>query len=220
MSEAAQSGAHEAGEPVPTSRRGAIVLCGGSSRRMGRDKASLPFGGASLLAQTVCLIRPCVAQVVVVARSTAQQLPEDVKKLGIAIACDRRPGNGPLEAVAAGWAALPTDTAAALVCGCDTPLVRSALVERLFRRVTGFDAVVPMVGERVHPLLAVYARQSRPFVHQCLQQDKRSMRDLLQRIRVCWLKEHELREVDRELESFVNVNDEASYQRALRLVGL
>ena len=46
------------------------------------------------------------------------------------------------------------------------------------------------------------------------------MRDLLQRIRVCWLKEHELREVDRELESFVNVNDEASYQRALRLGGL
>ncbi len=51
------------------SRRGALILCGGGSRRMGRDKASLPFGGETMLARTMRLVAESVPreQIVLVA---------------------------------------------------------------------------------------------------------------------------------------------------------
>ena len=53
----------------------AIVLCGGRSTRMGRDKGSLPFGGEILLARVVRIVRQAVDDVVVVARE-GQTLPD------------------------------------------------------------------------------------------------------------------------------------------------
>jgi molybdopterin-guanine dinucleotide biosynthesis protein A len=46
----------------------AIVLCGGQSSRMGRDKASLPFGDETLLTRVIRLVSTVADDVVVVAR--------------------------------------------------------------------------------------------------------------------------------------------------------
>ncbi len=55
-------------------RRGALVLCGGRSTRMGRDKASLPFGEETMLERVVHRLEDHVAEIVVVARP-GQDLP-------------------------------------------------------------------------------------------------------------------------------------------------
>ena len=46
--------------------RGAVILCGGRSTRMGRDKATLPFGDATLLERVVAILQPLVDEVTVV----------------------------------------------------------------------------------------------------------------------------------------------------------
>ena len=55
--------------------RGAVVLCGGRSTRMGRDKATLPFGGETLLQRVVGIVQSIVDDVTVVGRRD-QALPE------------------------------------------------------------------------------------------------------------------------------------------------
>ena len=55
-----------------------IVLCGGRSKRMGRDKWSLPFGDENLLERTVRVVLGAVSEVVVVARE-GQEIEGDYK---------------------------------------------------------------------------------------------------------------------------------------------
>ena len=57
-------------------RRAAVVLCGGHSRRMGRDKAWLPFGEVTLLEHVAERVAPLVDELVVVARA-GQRVPGD-----------------------------------------------------------------------------------------------------------------------------------------------
>ena len=63
---------------------GAVVLCGGASRRMGRDKASLPFGDETLLDRIVRIVTPCVDEVRLVAREGQVLLVTDATGAGLA----------------------------------------------------------------------------------------------------------------------------------------
>ena len=84
-------------------RRGAIVLCGGKSTRMGLPKATMPFGDELMLTRVLRLLDPLVARIVVVAASGQElpPLPENVRLIR-----DRRPDRGPLEGLAAGLSAI------------------------------------------------------------------------------------------------------------------
>ena len=58
-------------------QKGAIVLCGGKSSRMGRDKATLPFGPEQMLERVVRLVSQVAhPNNVVVVSAKEQQLPE------------------------------------------------------------------------------------------------------------------------------------------------
>lgn len=88
------------------------MLCGGRSTRMGRDKATLPFGDECMLQRVVRLLTEVVdpGHMVVVAasRQTLPSLPQ-----GICITRDEHEARGPLEGLAAGLRVLHPDVDAA-----------------------------------------------------------------------------------------------------------
>src|SRR3954470_12815150 len=82
-------------------RTGAIILCGGKSSRMGRDKASLPFGSETMLQRVVRLIGEVVpAETTVVVASATQELPPLPPR--IRIVRDEQAYRGPLAGLAVG----------------------------------------------------------------------------------------------------------------------
>src|SRR5438045_459856 len=89
---------------------GGIVLCGGQSRRMGRPKATLPFGPELLLPRVLRLLCQAVDPIVVVA-APEQDLPNLPDET--IIVRDEEKGRGPLQGLAAGLAALHGIAAAA-----------------------------------------------------------------------------------------------------------
>src|SRR5215475_5887673 len=97
---------------------GGVVLCGGQSRRMGRPKAWLPFGGELMLPRVVRLLGEAVAPLVVVAApgQDVPPLPTDVE-----IVRDPERGRGPLLGLAAGLAALRGRADVAYLSSCDAP---------------------------------------------------------------------------------------------------
>jgi molybdenum cofactor guanylyltransferase len=190
----------------------AIVLCGGRSRRMGRDKASLPFGSETLLARVARLVGEVAADVVLVARE-GQELPE-----GFEAVRDPAEGLGPLAGIAVGLGAVRGDRA--LVVACDMPLLRAGLARRLFELSEGVEACVPVVGGYPVPTCAVYARSAAMHARELLARGERRPRAFLEGLRARYVAEGELRDVDPELLSFLDCDDEESYRKALRAAGL
>ncbi|MDH3519100.1 MAG: molybdenum cofactor guanylyltransferase [Myxococcales bacterium] len=125
-----------------------IVLCGGRSSRMGRDKAWLPWRDRPLVAHVVEILRQVVGEVIVVA-SKDHGLPP----LAACVVRDRAPGLGPLAGIREGLAHLRGDLA--FVCATDAPFITPRYVEAML----AFGcAAAPDVDGYVQTLSAVYPK--------------------------------------------------------------
>ncbi len=187
----------------PRHRANAIVLAGGSSTRMGHDKATLPWHGGSLLAHIVGILRPRCDGVFVGGGQGTDDLDP-----AIPIVPDRQPGQGPLMGLASCLAA--SDRELNLVVGCDMPQLDAHYLDRLLAATTpDIDAVVPRQADgRWEPLLAVY-RRSRvlPVVERGLTGGTRRLRTILPNLRIA--------AVEAPTGWYRNLNTPADYRAAL-----
>ena len=195
---------------------GAIILCGGRSSRMDVDKALLPIGNETMLERTVRIVRSIVTRQVVVVAAADQQLPSH----GVTVLRDSTAYEGPLAAIACGFAALAPDTTAAFVTGCDTPLLKPAIIEFLFNQLGDKEAVVPQDGERLYPLCAVYRTELLSRMDHQIATGERSMHQFIQQLDARLIPLENLRVVDADLFSFKNVNSREDYLSVLEVAGL
>jgi molybdopterin-guanine dinucleotide biosynthesis protein A len=190
----------------------AIVLCGGRSTRMGRDKLSLPFGTETMLARVLRTVRQVVPDVVLVARE-GQALPA-----GLEAVRDPAEGLGPVAAIATGLSSLNADRAIAVAC--DMPLLRPAVLRRLLDLAEGWDACVPVVDGFAVPTCAVYRCAIGAVARDLVAARELRPAALLERVNTRYVEAADLREVDPALESFRDCNTPERYRGALRLAGL
>jgi molybdopterin-guanine dinucleotide biosynthesis protein A len=199
-------------------RRGALILCGGKSSRMGRDKATLPFGPELMLERVVRLVGEVVpAENIVVVAAPEQHLPPLPQAVGVAHDSDAF--RGPLAGLATGLRALGGRADAAYATGCDVPLLAPAFVERMFALLGDADVAVPRDGEFHHPLAAVYRTSVLAEVERLLAADRLRPRFLFDVVRTREVPVDELRSADPHLWTLRNLNAEADYRAALADAG-
>lgn len=196
-------------------RAGGIVLAGGRSRRMGRSKAALPIGGATMLASVLAALRqglPAGAPLVVVAAPDLPlpQLPSDVQ-----VATDVVADQGPLRGLESGLAALALVADVAYVSSCDAPLLRPSFVARMLELSRGWDIAVPVTDGRPHPMAAVYGVGLLGLVRELLAAGDRRPASLFERARTRRVEVADLSGADPALDSLRNVNTPEDYD-ALR----
>ena len=191
-------------------RRGALVLCGGESSRMGRDKASLPFGDEALLQRVVRIVSPAVQEVVVVARP-GQELPALPR--AVRVTRDEVPGLGPLAGLAGGLAASTAD--AVYATACDVPFLRREVIDLLFGALGHAHAAVVEADGFVHPLAAVYRTEVESVARDLLAEGRPRPFFLFERVPTVRVGVDALRAVDPDLESLENLNTDDAYQAAL-----
>ncbi len=135
----------------------AIILAGGVSRRMGRDKTQMLLGGKPLIVQVLERLQ---AQADPVWLNAVSDYPLD---LGIPNCPDTRPGRpGPLAGVLAGLKALERhggDYTHLLTVPGDTPFLPLNLVERLSTKASAGTAVLAASAGRTHPVVALWPRE-------------------------------------------------------------
>ena len=153
-----------------------VVLAGGASRRMGRDKATMahPDGrGITMVEHIVTVLATHCSPVLVVA-APGQALPE----LSAAqVLRDEVRGVGPLLATGRGLrAAAEAGRERAFVCAGDMPYLCAALVDRLGAH-RGADVVLPWDG-RDHYLAGVYRTDLAARIDALVADGRRSMRAL------------------------------------------
>lgn len=186
----------------------AAILAGGKSRRMGSNKALLEVAGVGILRRTADLLRPLVDDLFLVADD-----PAPYAGLGLPVLPDRHPGRGAVGGIHA--ALLHAAHPAVLCVACDMPHIAAGVLELLLSTDTaGVDALVPRVGGRPEPLLAVYRRSALPGFERAIASGRLRVLDALEGLRVRHVEEPELARTDPGLRSFLNVNTPAELEAA------
>jgi molybdopterin-guanine dinucleotide biosynthesis protein A len=200
-------------------RRGAIILCGGKSSRMGRDKATLPFGPELMLQRVVRLIGETVdVENIVVVGAPDQPMPE--LPPGVAMAHDAREYRGPLEGLATGLSALEDRVDAVYATGCDVPLLMPGFVDLMFKSLGDHQIVVPYDGEYHHPLAAVYRPNILAKIQGLLAAERLRPRFLFDLVSTREIPVDALRVVDPQLLTLKNLNRPEDYLSALLTAGI
>jgi molybdopterin-guanine dinucleotide biosynthesis protein A len=185
---------------IAQGRCGAILLAGGRSERMGRDKALLPIHGTTLLEHNIALLQTLAQEVVVVTDA-----PDRYQLTFGRVVADIYPDSGPVGGIVTGLRTLGEGSH--LVVACDMPALDPDVLAFLQKAVTpDVDAVVPKIAGQWEPLCAVYRHTAEPRLQQFLETGGRSARQALTTLRIRRVDETALRRLDPDLRCFTNLN--------------
>lgn len=177
------------------------VLCGGSSTRMGRDKATLPFLGVPLAVRVAQALDECLERVRFVAKD------HELAALGREVIVDRHPEQAALVGVAAALAAC--EAPAVLVAACDLVHLDPRVVLALcaLAPVDGpADVIAPVGPKGAEPLCAIYRKRLLPEVERRLAAGDFALHALLRDSACTLVPEADLRALDPTLRSLTNAN--------------
>lgn len=180
-----------------------LVLAGGRSTRMGRDKASLPLAGRTLLLRAVETIRRAGGTPVILGPPRP-----DGESLGARSLDDA--GEGPLPALHHGMASTPGPWFA---LACDLPLLGPRAIAGLVARLGDEEAVVPRAFGRLQVLAAAYAPASLAAFDRAVRAGECAVQAAVEGMRVRVVEAGDLGEGGDET-MFLNVNTPDDLRRA------
>lgn len=197
-----------------------VVLAGGSSRRMGRPKAALPFGRGTLLEWSVALVREAVDDVWIsiadagsfaaIGGMVADDRASASAPRFAGVIHDAAPGRGPLAALHTALARLERPV---LFVACDLPFLAPEDLRALARSRAAAPAVLLADERGAQPLAALYRPEVMPLIDARLRAGEFAMRDLLAHAPHATLR---ARRVASGCAPLANINSPDDYARALR----
>ncbi len=186
------------------------IQAGGASRRMGQDKALMPFLGRPLILRLVERLRPFADELIVTTNR-----PRDYAFLNLPLYTDILPGVGALGGLLTALSAAEMPFLA--LVACDMPFANGALLrfgaERL--QATGKDVFIPRSAHGLEPLHAVYRRETcLAAVRAAIAAGERRMISWFDRVEVEQAERAQWEAFDPEGLFSVNVNTPEEFHRA------
>ena len=167
-----------------------VILAGGRSCRMGREKARLPFQNSAMLQVLIDRDAKALGPVAVSVDEAGR-----FAFTGAAELLDPAPGQGPLNGLISGFAV--TFAPELFLTATDLPLGDPALVKRLAALRGSADACLLRWDDGTpEPLFAVYGKSCLPAARAVMEQGRRSMRAMLETVSVRYVSPAELQEFD------------------------
>jgi molybdopterin-guanine dinucleotide biosynthesis protein A len=183
-----------------------IVLAGGKSSRLGRNKVLEKIGNQSLLERAISNLLPLDCEIIVVA-GTNSSLPELKNIPDLKIVKDIYPGKGSLGGIFTGL--VSSKNFHNLVIGCDMPFLQMELIKYLFEIAYGYDVVVPKTEDHIfEPLHAVYSQNCIVPLELLVKQDILKILELYEMVTVRYVGLQEIERFDPQHMSFFNINTE------------
>ncbi len=183
-----------------------VLLAGGESRRMGRDKRGLRLGGETLLARNLAFLRGLFPVTGLSVRNVLQA-PADLPE-GVVVITDEVPGS-PLAGLAS---ILGRFDEPVFAMAADLIAPELGAVGRVLDAFDGVDVALPVAEDHLEPLHAVYGPGCLPHMRRLLAAGAHSILDLFPLVRVA-------RVPFAEAAPFFNVNTPADWVEAQRRLG-
>lgn len=187
----------------------AIILSGGKSSRMGTNKALLKINKKTNIERIADNLKVLFDDIILVTNE-----PEQYQFLGLKMVSDQYPGMGPLAGVHAGLEA--SDFEVNFVVACDMPFVSVELANALVNNCSHYDAVVPVINGKQHPLFSVFKKETANQIEQSIAGGRLRVKHLLDDLKVLYVTETELQAYSQlDLERvFFNMNHPNEYEEA------
>ena len=176
-----------------------VLLAGGNSSRMGRNKALMTLAGRRLVDRVLAVLSSVLDDLLMVTNS-----PELYADLGVRMVPDVVAGKGALGGIhsALHHAAAPH----CLVVACDMPFLNADFLRYIVDQRATYDVVVPIADGRPQPLHAVYGKACLQPIARRLESDRLHVVGFFPDVRVREVTAQELAAFDPEGLSFRNLN--------------
>lgn len=189
----------ETGTALPKLNATGILLAGGKSSRMKRDKAFLELQGKSLAERSIEVLKAVFSEVLI-----SSNKPELFTSFALPVIQDETPNRGPLEGLYQGLRAARYDEV--FFVACDMPFLDEKLIRYLAAWSPDYDVVVPKLESGLHPLHAFYHRRCLAVIKNNLEAGLLKIMDIYSSCSVKFVSEAELAEFSKLENAFCNVN--------------
>ena len=193
--------------------RGAIVLAGGDSKRLGQPKALLDFQGQTLIELMVTRLGQYFDRLTVVTDRPDLYRDLPVRITGDLLVDEHK---SPLRGIHAGLSI--SDLPYQFVAACDMPFPNLELVKYMEQSAAGYDAVVPRIGEYYQPLHSFYNRSCIGIIEKQLSLGCYKVTDFYDHLKIRFISSAEILRFDPNQESFTNINTWDDYENALEIL--
>lgn len=197
--------------------KSAIILAGGQSRRLGREKGLLLFGKQTLVEHVSNRLRHVAGEVIIATATKKQRKIYSKLLTGCVITTDEESG-GPLAGV---WSALQIVSGKAVaIVGCDMPLISEKAMRLLFELCKEHDAAIPQwPNGYIEPLHAVYNTSSCiKATRKALEAGRKDMRAMVSSLaNVRFVPTERMQRLGIPLTTFLNINRATDLKKARSL---
>ena len=188
-----------------------VILAGGTSRRMGQNKALIQLGDDSLIGHVIRCIRPFTDELLLITNT-----PNEYAHLGLPMYSDIVPDAGALGGIYTGLMSASHD--AALCVACDSPFLVPKLLTYLVSILDDYDAVMPWTYRgnpadhnnsdqiTLQTLCAVYSKRCLPIIELMLQESELRVHALQERASIKSVSPEVWQAFDPDGISFFNIN--------------
>jgi len=175
------------------------VQAGGQSRRMGKDKSFVLFGGRPLIEIVLEKVSGLGDELILITNK-----PAAYAHLGLPLFPDVYPNHGSLGGIytAVYHATFPHT----LVVACDMPWLNRDLLRYMISLRNTADVIIPRWQKFPEPLHAIYSKACLPAIQASLKAGQLKITRFFPQINVRYVEPEEIRRFDRHGRSFANIN--------------
>lgn len=182
----------------------AIILAGGESRRMGQNKAFLPWGNTTLINQVIDALHPVADEIIIVSKQSS-----DFVNLSVKTVEDLIPDAHALGGLFTGLRASLDNVC--FVCACDMPYLNTKLIQYLCDQISDCDAVIPSTSRGLQPLHAVYTKSLLPTIKDQINSKQWSLQEMVPKLNAKLISNAIVSKYDPTERSFINLNTQEDY---------
>ncbi|GBD97302.1 putative molybdenum cofactor guanylyltransferase [bacterium BMS3Abin06] len=191
------------------------ILAGGENTRMPVLKAFIEVEGQRLIERNLKIMKQLFSEVFIVTNR-----PETYSYLGVPMLGDTYNTRGPMTGIFTSL--LNSSNPWVFISACDMPFVNECLIRYMASGRNNFDAIVPespllskgghrggkkrLRRDYTEPLFAFYSKKLLLSMEKSVISANKSLRDFLSNKRVKYITSGEIRKIDPEAVSFVNLN--------------
>jgi len=182
-----------------------VILAGGESLRMGRNKAMLAVSGERIIESVYRCLSGLFEELLLVTNTPEIYDFIPCRKVG-----DIYPGMGPLAGIHAALSNCCADRA--FVTGCDMPSLNASVIRELCSMPDDLDVVIPETRGGLEPLHSIYSKRCLPKMREILERGELRILSFFDTADIRLVPRSRVAALDPGFSSFRNINTPEDYQ--------